>query len=102
MDYTLTFPAFIGACMLIGWFLFQRQLRKSDSDTSKKDADNEARFRDQGTRLGNLQEHIQRLELMIMEKVGYDKFDAVQREWKSDMKDLKQELLAAIQHRGPV
>lgn len=77
----------------------QRQMALSDAASLKKDQDNDAHFRDQGIRIGDLSAKVQSLELMLADKVSYDKFDNVQREWKQDLKDFKAELLAAI-HKG--
>jgi predicted Rossmann fold nucleotide-binding protein DprA/Smf involved in DNA uptake len=48
-------------------------------------------------------QNIQRLELILVKKVGqeelkelYEKFENVQKDWKSDLKDLKADLLAAL------
>lgn len=103
MDFNLSFTAFIGLCGLGAWFFFQRQVRLNDKEQTEKDEETKSKFKEQGLRIGALADRCQKLELELSTKVGreeldklYDKVDEVRREFKEDLKDLKVDLLAAI------
>lgn len=110
--YSITFPVFIGLLLAgIGsgvWIFIQRQLKKSDEASREATSKVDERFRDQGGRIGALSDQATRLELALANKVGreeldklYDKIDDLKREWKEDARDLKMEILAAINgHKG--
>ncbi len=97
------------ALLSSGLLIFvQRELKKSDTADEKTAKEIDARFGEQGRRLGDLSDKHQRLELSLVNKVDqekldklYEKLDDVKREWKEDLKDMKGELLTAINtHKG--
>jgi hypothetical protein len=109
--YSITFPAFIGIVLAsVGsgvWFFIQRQLKKSDEESNFAAIKIADGFKEQGQRIGGLSETVQRLELNLANKIGreeidkfYDKIDELKREVKEDSRELKQEILAAIGHKG--
>jgi adenosylmethionine-8-amino-7-oxononanoate aminotransferase len=103
MDYTLSFPAFIGLVGALGWFLVQRQITKNDKEAMKDAEAVEAKFKEQGIRIGNLTERLQSVELSMATKVSreeldkiWDKMDEMKREWKEDLRELKTDLIEAF------
>lgn len=101
--YTFTFPAFIALCGILAWFFVKRQIDRADKDAeaAAKSVDN--RFADQGRRIGENSAMVQDTRLQLANKVGreeidkvYDKLDAIKKEWKDDMHELKNDLLIAI------
>jgi len=101
--YQLTFPVFILAVAAVAWFLFQRQVKKSDTDADAKDAETKAKFKEQGERLGQIEARCHAVELEISTKVGreeldklYARLDEVRRDFREDLRELKSELLEAF------
>lgn len=107
MEYNLTFPAFVGGLILVAWFFIQRSIRIKDEDQKEKDGECKKRMDEHGIRMGQMNDHIQLLELALADKVNreelsklYDKMDGFRSEWKADMKDLRLDLLQAIRGRN--
>lgn len=112
MDISVSITAIIGliftGLVSIAWFLIQRQIAKNDTESDKEAENNKEKFKEQGTRIGAVNDRLQQVELAMANKVGrdeldkiYDKLDEVKKDWKEDMKELKDELLAALAtHKG--
>lgn len=83
--------------------LFWRQLKRNDDDQSATIERVEAHLRNQDGLIANVTAKHQALELALVKKVNqeeleklYDKFDLVQKEWRDDIKELRQGLMADL------
>lgn len=101
--YQLTFPAFVLLVAGIAWFLFQRQVKKSDDEAAKDAQVIDERLKTHGQRIGEIENRCHKVELEMSSKVSreeldkiYDKIDEVRRDFKEDLKDLKTDLIAAF------
>lgn len=110
MDYSLSFPAFIGIVGMVGWFLVQRQITKNDKEATADKLGIDEKFKEHGSRLGALSERIQGIDVAMSNKVSReeldkaldrmaDKIDSIKLEVKEDLRELKSELISAINHR---
>lgn len=104
--YQLTFPVFILAVAAVAWFMFQRQVRKADTEGELKDSETKLKFKEQGERLGQIEARCHAVELEISTKVGreeldklYARLDDVRRDFKEDLKELKMDLLEAFRSK---
>lgn len=105
--YTLTFSAFVGIFGIVAWFLVQRQIKKSDDESTKKDLAVEARFKDHEVRMNQHGDRLRNAEIELerkttreeLEKVSdrmTNSLDSLRNEVKTDLQNLQTTVLAAF------
>ena len=105
--YTLTFSAFIAGVGIIAWFLVQRQIKKTDDESTKKDLSVEAKFKDHEVRMNQHGDRLRQAEIELerkttreeLEKVSdrmTSSLDGLRTEVKTDIQNLQSTVLAAL------
>jgi hypothetical protein len=82
-------PLALAALGTLAWFLFQRQIKRSDEADAKEKSEAEART-------AELEERVRKLEIDVERRVTREELKELRAEFKADMQASALQIIAAL------